>query len=161
MSAPTSILFVCMGNICRSPLAENIFRHMVEERGLDGRFRIDSAGTGGWHAGAAPDPRVRMVAGRRGIPVTGSARQVRVEDFEAFDHILCADDDNLEDLLAMGAPPAKTGLLLEYCRDSPEREVPDPYYGGDDGFETVFKLVEGACDALLATFIDGSSASHG
>src|SRR5688572_30514925 len=110
---PLRVCFVCMGNICRSPLAENVFRHKARQRGVEQRFDIDSAGTGGWHAGEPPDPRVRQVASARGIRMSGAARQVKREDFSAFDLLICMDDENREALLHMGAPSAKVKLLLE------------------------------------------------
>ena len=143
------ICFICMGNICRSPLAENVFRHKAKQRGVDGQFEIDSAGTGGWHAGEPPDARVCMVASKRGVGMTGAARQIKREDFAYFDHLICMDQDNLNHVLAMGAPPAKVRLLLACDPKAGCREVPDPYYGGTDGFEHVFSLVDSACEALL------------
>jgi protein-tyrosine phosphatase len=164
----TRICFICMGNICRSPLAENVLRHKARHRGVDDRFLIDSAGTGGWHAGEPPDPRVRRVASSHGVPMTGTARQVCRDDFARFDHLVCMDDENREHLLAMGAPPQKVRLLLECDRASGSggggggaacREVPDPYYGGQDGFENVFRLVDSACDALLDELLAIKAAS--
>lgn len=143
------ICFICMGNICRSPLAENVFRHKVRQRGVEGQFVIDSAGTGGWHAGEPPDARVRSVAHSRGINMSGAARQIKRDDFADFDLLICMDDENREHILNMGAPPDKVRLMLECDQKSQCREVPDPYYGGADGFEHVFKLVEAACEALL------------
>lgn len=138
-----------MGNICRSPLAENVFRHQANQRGVMDRFDIDSAGTGGWHAGEPPDHRMQATAKARGVKMIGRARQVRTEDFERYDLLLCADEDNRRNLLKIGAPKDKTRLLLEFHPDADVREVPDPYYGGQDGFETVFELVETACEHLL------------
>ena len=142
-----------MGNICRSPLAENVFRHKIRERGVESQFVIDSAGTGGWHAGEPPDPRVRKVASGRGIKIAGSARQIRREDFDKFDLLICMDDENRDFVLGMGAPKHKVRLLLECDPDATCREVPDPYYGGPDGFEHVFNLVDSACGALLNELI--------
>lgn len=152
---PVRILFVCMGNICRSPLAECVFRHQVEARGVAHRFMIDSAGTGGWHAGNPPDPRVRCVAAENGIIVSGRARQVERADFERFDHILCMDHSNLSDLLRRGAPRDRTRLFLSWDPGAAVEEVPDPYYGGPEGFEDVFRLVDAACAALLDALIGG------
>lgn len=151
MSTParTSVLFVCMGNICRSPLAEGAFLHKLNERGVADRFTVDSAGTGHWHAGERPDRRVRQIAQRHGIVLPGRARQVTPEDFTRFDHLICMDETNREDLVCRGAPQEKLRLLLEVNPASEIREVPDPYYGGDDGFEIVFRLIDTACDALL------------
>lgn len=146
---PLRVCFVCMGNICRSPLAENVFRHKARERGIDHHFQIDSAGTGGWHAGEPPDARMRQVASARGIRMSGCARQVTREDFRSFDLLICMDEENRDVLLNMGAPLDKVKLLLECDPKAECREVPDPYYGGLDGFENVFDLVDSACEALL------------
>lgn len=151
----TSLLFVCLGNICRSPLAENVFRHLANERGVMDRFSIDSAGTGGWHAGDPPDHRMQATAEARGVVMIGRARQVRRDDFTHFDLLLCADEQNRNDLLSIGAPQHKTKLLLEFHPDPELREVPDPYYGGQEGFELVFDLVEDACRHLLEHLLAG------
>ena len=149
------ILFVCLGNICRSPTAEGVMARMLREAGLDGEVVIDSAGTGGWHAGEPPDPRATEAARRRGTELTGTARQVRAEDFEAFDLLLAMDRDNLRELHAI-APHAeareKVRLLREFDPSSagaPDLDVPDPYYGGPRGFDHVLDLVEAACRGLL------------
>ena len=144
-----SVLFVCLGNICRSPLAEGVFRYHAAVRGVLEQFDVDSAGTGGWHAGNRADPRMREVAGRAGVALESRARQVERDDFARFDHLICMDESNREHLLAMGAPEAKTHLLLEYDHFAEEREVPDPYHGAMDGFAHVFHLVDRACLALL------------
>ena len=147
--SPTRVLFVCMGNICRSPLAEGIFRHKSNQRGVSDLFLVDSAGTGDWHVGEAPDERVQRLADRHGVKLDSAARQVRRRDFKRFDHIYCMDEDNREELLDMGAPAGKVRLLLECDPDAPFIEVPDPYFGGDDGFELVWRLVDSACGAVL------------
>jgi protein-tyrosine phosphatase len=146
---PIRILFVCMGNICRSPLAEGVFRHQARDRGVGDRFVIDSAGTGDWHVGERPDGRMREVADRRGVAVDGLARQVVPDDFERFDHLVCMDESNRRQLVRFGAPNEKLRLLLDADPSSAVREVPDPYYGPRRGFETVYDLVERACTALL------------
>lgn len=138
-----------MGNICRSPLAEGVFRHQAELRGVGDRFVVESAGTGGWHAGERADPRARQVAAANGITLSGTARQVRRGDFDKFHHLICMDLDNHRELARRGAPPDRLRLLLEVDKSSPVREVPDPYYGGDDGFQHVFELISSACAALL------------
>jgi protein-tyrosine phosphatase len=149
------ILFVCMGNICRSPTAEGVMRHLLAEEGLEDAIELDSAGTGGWHAGDPPDRRATAAARARGIALDGAARQVRPSDFEDFDLILAADRENLRDLRAI-APPGTEGkvrLLREFdpgCEGAPDLDVPDPYYGGERGFEDVLDLVEAACRGLLA-----------
>jgi len=143
------VLFVCMGNLCRSPLAEGVFRHQAVQRGAADLFLIDSAGTGDWHVGEEADERVRRVAARRGVNLDGTARQVKRRDFRRFDYILCMDEDNREDLLEMGAPAGKVRLLLECDPQAPMHEVPDPYFGDLDGFELVYRLLDSACRALL------------
>ena len=146
---PIRILFVCMGNICRSPLAESVFRHHARERGVEDRFVIDSAGTGDWHVGERPDGRMRDVARRRGVALDGRARQVGPRDFDRFDPLVCMDESNRRQLERFGAPDDKLRLLLDADPSAPVREVPDPYYGGRRGFETVYDLVDRACAALL------------
>ncbi|MEO8889275.1 MAG: low molecular weight protein-tyrosine-phosphatase [Jatrophihabitantaceae bacterium] len=141
---PTRLLFVCMGNICRSPTAEAVMRHLVEQRGLSDEFELDSAGTGAWHAGSAPDRRATAAARERGIELTGAARQVSVADFEHFDLLLAMDQDNLDGLRQI-APPGS----LARVRMLADVEVPDPYYGGPHGFETVLDIIERACADLL------------
>ena len=135
-----------MGNICRSPTAEGVLRRLVREEGLEDRIEIDSAGTGGWHAGSPPDERATEAASRRGIDLAGAARQVEPADFERFDLILAMDRDNLAELWRIAPDDearAKLRLLLG------DRDVPDPYYGGARGFEDVLDLVEAACRGLL------------
>jgi protein-tyrosine phosphatase len=147
-----SVLFVCLGNICRSPTAEGVFRKLVAEAGLDGRVRVDSAGTAGYHQGAQPDPRAMAAAKARGYDLSGiRARRVVAEDFVTFDLILAMDEDNLADLRSAEPPGARArlGLLLDYAPARPARSVPDPYYGGRNGFEQVLDLVSEACAGLL------------
>ena len=158
-SAPTRILFVCLGNICRSPLAEGVFRHHLAKRGILDRFDIDSAGTGGWHAGEPADPRARAIAEEHGVTLTSRARKVTRNDFDRFDWLICMDQSNADTLLAEGAPPEKVQLLLSYDDTVKLLEVPDPYYGGDDGFRTVFRLVDSACQALMESLLNTRSAS--
>ncbi len=154
---PTSVLFICMGNICRSPLAEGLFLHKTAQRGVVERFVVDSAGTGAWHVGERPDPRVSEIAARNGVVLAGRARQVQRGDFRRFEHLICMDEDNLRHLAHLGAPSGKLRLLLECDPAATVREVPDPYYGGARGFETVFALVDSACDALLAELLAEAS----
>lgn len=145
------VLFVCLGNICRSPTAEGVFRRKVREAGLEGRIEIDSAGTGDWHVGKAPDARTRAAALRRGYDLSSlRARQVSVADFSRYDLILAMDHANLRDLkhLRGGSGKAELDLFLRRYEGAVD-EVPDPYYRGEDGFEQVLDLVEQACDGLL------------
>jgi len=150
------LLFVCMGNICRSPLAEGVFLHKANERGVAKRFSVDSAGTGGWHVGEPADHRMRDVAESRGVVLTSRARQVRSDDADHFDHIICMDRDNVRNVLRIGIPKDKVSLLLEYDPQSAETEVPDPYYGGPEGFDHVFELVDGACEKLMDKLLSTS-----
>lgn len=145
------VLFVCLGNICRSPTAEGVFRHKVREAGLEGHIEIDSAGTGDWHVGKAPDARTRAAALRRGYDLSGlRARQVSAADFDRYDLVLAMDNANLRDLKGLRGSHGKAELDLLLRRYELEiDEVPDPYYGGEDGFEQVLDLVERACDGLL------------
>jgi protein-tyrosine phosphatase len=149
------VLFVCMGNICRSPTALGVMRHLLAEKGLADVVEVDSAGTGGWHVGEPPDPRATAAARARGITLDGAARQIDPTDFDEFDLILAADRANLADLRAI-APPGtehKVRLLREFDPASvgaPDLDVPDPYYGGHHGFDEVLDLVDAACRGLLA-----------
>jgi protein-tyrosine phosphatase len=134
-----------MGNICRSPTAEGVMRHLLAERGMDGEIEVQSAGTGAWHTGNPPDPRSTAAARARGITLEGAARQVTRSDFEDFDLLVAMDRANLADLRAI-APPGtedKVRLLLD------GRDVPDPYYGGRHGFDEVLDLVQAGCERLL------------
>ena len=145
------VLFVCMGNICRSPTAEAVFRHYVENAGLSEHIRIDSAGTHDYHIGEPPDARTHRAAEQRGYDMSGlRGRQVETADFERFDYVLAMDRANLAILQRLaqqrGGDPQ---LFLEYAKHHKEREVPDPYYGGADGFERVLDMVEDAAEGLL------------
>jgi protein-tyrosine phosphatase len=147
-----SVLFVCMGNICRSPTAEGFFRKVVEDAGLAGRIRIESAGTHAYHAGAAPDRRAQAAAKRRGIALSHiRARRISDEDFESFDYIFAMDKDNFGELL--GRAPVehrgKVKLFLDFAGTGRAAEVPDPYYGGASGFELVLDMIEQASARLL------------
>ena len=148
------VLFVCMGNICRSPAAECFFREALKNRKNAPLFEIKSAGTGGWHVGAKPDRRMRAAAKKQGLIIEGSARQVAVEDFSKFDWIFCMDRDNLDDLLGMGANADTTKLLLPFIHHETLDEVPDPYYGGEDGFENVVRLIHEATTQLALKLCD-------
>ncbi len=147
---PLSILFVCLGNICRSPLAEGVFRGVMAERGSEELFLLDSAGTGGWHAGSSPDPRSIAVAAHHGLDISGQrARKVTSEDFSGFDLILGMDRSNVEDMRCV-APVEhrrKIHLFLDFAAGRPA-DVPDPYYGGPDGFLEVYRMIRAASEAL-------------
>ncbi len=148
---PIKVLFVCLGNICRSPTAEGVMRHKVRQAGLEAHILLDSAGTGGWHVGKAPDPRMQQAALERGYDLsTLRARQVSAEDLQTFDYVLAMDDSNYSDLkhLAGSQAHAKLQRLLDYGATG-LTQVPDPYYGGEAGFFQVIDLIEQACDALL------------
>ncbi len=146
------ILFCCMGNICRSPTAEGVFRHLLTQRAPQLRIEIDSAGTHDYHVGAPPDRRALAAAARRGIDLSSlRARQVSERDFEDFDLILAMDEANFEELRRL-APPVRRDrvrLLMEFAPDAPARVVPDPYYGGAQGFEEVLDLLEEASEGLI------------
>jgi protein-tyrosine phosphatase len=148
-----SVCFVCLGNICRSPTAEGVMRHLVREAGLEGAIRVDSAGTGGWHAGDSPDRRACAAGRRRGIEISGAARQFQRSDFAKFDYVVAMDGSNYADLAEL-APnaEAKTKLFLLRSFDpaAPQgASVPDPYYGGVEGFDEVVELCIAACRPLL------------
>ena len=147
------ICFVCLGNICRSPTAEAVMRHLVAEQGLGGRIEIDSAGTGDWHVGDPPDGRAAGVGAARGVPLSGRARQFTAADFARFDHVIAMDRSNRDDLLRMAPGPAeraKVRLLRSFDASAPpDADVPDPYYGGPRGFDEVFDICERACRGLL------------
>ena len=143
----TKILMVCLGNICRSPLAEGIMRSKLSED-----FTVDSAGTGGWHAGELPDKRSIATAKNRGLDITNQrARQFKKNDFEIFDHIFVMDNSNYKDVLAL-APneeaKSKVKLILNEILPNENVDVPDPYYGGQDGFENVFDMLDQACEEI-------------
>jgi len=146
------VLFVCMGNICRSPTAHGVFEHLVRDALLDKRIEIDSAGTHAYHIGEQPDKRAQATALNRGIDLSSQrARRVKEADFEYYDYVIAMDNDNLANLLAI-CPPELSGkivLFLSYSNDIDEEEVPDPYYGGPKGFERVLDMVESAAGGLL------------
>jgi protein-tyrosine phosphatase len=155
MSEKIKVLFVCMGNICRSPTAEGVFRDLVKHHHLQDRIHIDSAGTHAYHIGEAPDPRSQAAALKHGIDLSRQkARKVEVSDFAEFDYILAMDRNNYADLIAIcpDEHKAKVHLFLHFApalKSAHIEEVPDPYYGGNHGFETVLKLVDAASEGLL------------
>lgn len=153
------VLFVCLGNICRSPLAEGVFLYLAEEAGVADRFEVDSAGTGDWHVGERPDPRAEAVARRHGVALPSVARQVEPGDLERFDHIVAMDRENLWALERMAKERRGRNARAEIRllrADDPDRsegddrhDVPDPYYGGPGGFEDVYQMVHRSAQALL------------
>ncbi len=146
------ILFVCLGNICRSPLAESVFRHLARERGVEDRFEIDSAGTSGYHAGSPPDRRSAATALARGVEVAGRSRQLTARDLRRFDYVIAMDAENLQEIEALHATAGGTARVHRLREWDPERsgpDVPDPYYGGERGFDDVLDQVENACRELL------------
>lgn len=151
------ILFLCMGNICRSPAGHCVLQYLVDQAGLTDQFEIESAGTTGFHIGSAPDPRMQQVMRQRSIPVIGRSRQLQASDLEYYDLILAMDQDNLagaRQLDPTGAFHSKIKLFCEYCTEHDETEVPDPYYGGDSGFDHVMDLIEDGCQNLLKELSD-------
>lgn len=145
-----SVLFVCLGNICRSPLAEGVFRELAAREGV--AVRIDSAGTGDWHLGHAPDKRAQAVAAKNGVDICSlRARLVTPDDFRTFDYIVAMDASNLANLEAMRPDDAtaKVGRLLDYATQAGVPDVPDPYYGGPEGFDETYRLVEAGAKGLL------------
>lgn len=152
MAAPFRVLFVCLGNICRSPAAEGVMRALVEAEGLDKHISIRSASTGGWHAGKLPDQRMRTAAQSRGYDLSSRARQVTEEDLRDHDLVLVMDQQNLRDMRSFDRESRfspKVRLFCEFCTDHDTAEVPDPYYGGEQGFELVLNLLEDGCRGVL------------
>ncbi|HEU0012500.1 MAG TPA: low molecular weight protein-tyrosine-phosphatase [Longimicrobium sp.] len=152
MPHPIRILFVCMGNICRSPLAEAVFRHQAAARGLSECFAVDSAGISGYHQGDPPDRRSAETARRRGVRLTGRSRRITAEDLEKFDYVIAMDTENLDGIRQMEARAgggARVHLLREWDPDPGDGDVPDPYYGGARGFEDVHDIVDRATAGLL------------
>ena len=148
------LLFVCLGNICRSPAAEGVFLHLIEEQGLSDHFIVDSAGTGSWHVGNKADPRMRAAAERRGIHLPSRARQIELDDFSRFDLVLTMDSDNLRNVQSLAKEAGNNATatirpMLSYARSTELSDVPDPYYGGEQGFEHVLDLLEDACSGLI------------
>lgn len=152
MSKRYGVLFVCLGNICRSPLAKGVFVHAAEREGVIDRLRIDSCGTGAWHTGGPADPRTISVALRHGICFDHVARQIRPADLEDFDLLIPMDAKNHRDVLAMGAPPERVRLMRAFDETigaNPPPDVPDPYLGEGDGFEDVYQMIDRACRGLM------------
>ena len=156
-SRPTRILFVCLGNICRSPSAEAVMVKLINDQSCAESIEVDSAGVGSWHVGEPADARMRRHAEKRGYQLDGRARQVRTQDFEYYDWIIAMDDKNFDDLQMMDRKKrhrAKIHRMSSFCSQTDTPEVPDPYYGGADGFETVLSILEDACNGLLEQLLE-------
>ncbi|HUE95204.1 MAG TPA: low molecular weight protein-tyrosine-phosphatase [Longimicrobiaceae bacterium] len=154
---PIRVLFVCLGNICRSPLAESVFRHLAQREGVEHRFAIDSAGTAGYHVGDPPDARTVQTAQSRGVVVAGRARQFSSADLAAFDYVIVMDSANLSNVKRIaerGGTPARIHLLREWDPEAAGDDVPDPYYGGVRGFDDVHDIVERSCMRLLEHLLE-------
>lgn len=153
------LLFICLGNICRSPAAEGIMRQMLEERALSNDIIVDSAGIGSWHVGEMPDPRMRKHAARRGYDLSPlRARQFRADDFQKFDYIIVMDEENYHDVMERGGVYADARKVLRmkdyFIRYKGQQSVPDPYYGGAEGFERALNLIEDGCEGLLKDLVN-------
>lgn len=159
-NAPIGVLFICMGNICRSPLAEGVFLHLINQQQLTERFLVDSAGTGNWHAGDPADPRTIAIGKKYGIAVPSIARQINNTDWQRFHYLLVMDLDNHRRVTGAGAPAERLHYLRSFDpalrhETSPELlAVPDPYYGEHDGFDLVYRQATAACNGLLETLIE-------
>ncbi len=162
MSDRIGVMFVCLGNICRSPLARAVFEHRASALGVADRFEVDSCGTGHWHEGRGADPRSVRVAARHGIALMHVAKQFNaVRDLPRFRHLIAMDTQNVRDLISMGASSDRIRLLREFDPAlagvaGAALHVPDPYYGGPDGFEEVFRMIRDACDGLIPRLLAGA-----
>jgi protein-tyrosine phosphatase len=159
LSEVIKVCFVCLGNIVRSPLAENMFRYLVNETGLNDKYEAESAGTSAWHIGEVPDSRMRRVAASHGFEYSGSARQFNSQDFNRFDLIIAMDTSNRKSLLSLAKSPEHQRKIYQMRTFDPEggpdMAVPDPYYGGIDGFEVVYRIIERSCRGLLEALENG------
>ena len=150
----TSVLFVCLGNICRSPAAEAIFQNLINDKGIGNQFIVDSAGTGNWHVGKKADSRMRFAAKQRNINITSKARQIREDDFRKFKYILVMDNSNFSNVIELknrvkGSDFAKILKIQDFSSIFNEKEVPDPYFGGDAGFDHVLDILEDSVSSFL------------
>ena len=150
----TSVLFVCLGNICRSPAAEAVFQNLINDKGIGNQFIVDSAGTGSWHVGKKADSRMRLAAKKRNINITSNARQIREDDFRKFKYILVMDDSNFNNVIDLknrvkGSDFAKILKIQDFSSIFNEKEVPDPYFGGDAGFDHVLDILEDSVSCFL------------
>ena len=150
----TSVLFVCLGNICRSPAAEAIFQDLINDKGIANQFTVDSAGTGSWHVGKKADSRMRYAAKQRNIDITSKARQIREDDFRNFNYILVMDNSNFNNIInfknrVKGSDFAKILKIQDFSSTFNEKEVPDPYFGGDAGFDHVLDILEDSVSCFL------------
>ncbi|MGB0589973.1 MAG: low molecular weight protein-tyrosine-phosphatase [Myxococcota bacterium] len=156
----TGVLFVCLGNICRSPLAEGVFLAELARRGLEREFHVDSCGTGGWHVGEPPDPRSVEVAGRHGVDISGQrSRKLATSDYDAFKWIIAMDRSNHRDIVAR-SPADSSGHIVSFMPwvpEAPTPDVPDPYYGGPGGFDHVYDLLERGMAPLLDAILEAES----
>jgi len=154
----TAVLFVCLGNICRSPAAEAIFQNLIEDKGIGNQFIVDSAGTGSWHVGKKADSRMRFAAKQRNINITSNARQIREDDFRTFNYILVMDNSNFKNVINLknrikGSEVAKILKMQDFSSNFNEKEVPDPYFGGDAGFDYVLDILEDSVSCFLENII--------
>ncbi|MFO0939651.1 MAG: low molecular weight protein-tyrosine-phosphatase [Pirellulales bacterium] len=156
-----SILFVCLGNICRSPAAEGVMQHLINQRSLSEQIRVDSAGTAGYHIGKLADARMRAAAERRGLNLTSRSRLVLPSDLRDFDLVVPMDRSNYRDLMGLvpGAKHDNVKMLSDFLDSSWPREVPDPYYGGEEGFEYVLDMLQAACPAILNEIVGSQEPS--
>lgn len=153
MPKQKSVLFVCLGNICRSPTGEAVFKFLVHQHALEYQIFVESAGTIGYHEGNPADSRMKKHAARRGYDLQSRSRKIRPEDFEQFDLIIAMDQQNLTDILAVDPSAENVRMLSDFLDDQWPRDVPDPYYGGADGFETVLDMIEAACPHILEELV--------